>query len=296
MKKINTVLIGNGYWGSKLAKYIEENPAFDLLYICNSKSDLNEVWNDKNVSTVVVAVPNVERFCVVHDALIHHKNVFTEKPLALSLYECELLNNMAMHRNLLLAVDYTWTFSEGLKKAQDIVKRGEIGSLLGIEMVVKHLGRFKSGNVYWLLGSHMLSVLDMFVPLQDLSFEKRDLVVYDGSAETGVILFHNENISGQIVVSLNYPGKETKVTLYGEDGTIFYNPLKTADPSLRVDCYERLKWKDASELPQSHKWWCIDEGNNLQYAIEYLALALEGKEKSNVGTAIEITRILEAFE
>ena len=55
---INCALIGCGYWGSKLKRYIEENQDFSLKYICNSKSDLNEVWNDKEITAVVVATPN----------------------------------------------------------------------------------------------------------------------------------------------------------------------------------------------------------------------------------------------
>ena len=50
-------------------------------------------------------------------------------------------------------------------------------------MNVKHLGRFGGGNVYWLLGSHMLSILDMIIPLDKLTFRKADLLKFDGITE-----------------------------------------------------------------------------------------------------------------
>ena len=291
---IDCALIGCGYWGSKLKRYIEENQNFNLKYICNSKSDLNEVWNDKQITAVVVATPNETHSSIVKSALLHGKNVLSEKPLALKTEECEGLKQIALDSNRLLLVEYTYTFSRALNKAKEMVREGEVGHLLGLEMAVRHLGRFKGGSVYWLLGSHMLSVLDMFIPLGELSFQKIDLVTYDRQVETGVISFKKGKVAGQITVSLNYPGKETRIIIYGEEGTIIYNPV--SQPSLQVEKYERLKWTVADKLPRERTEFCIDEADNLRYAIEYLFQALQGEADSNVDRAITITRILETLE
>lgn len=291
---IDCALIGCGYWGSKLKRYIEENQNFRLKYICNSKSDLNEVWNDKEITAIVVATPNKTHYPLVKSALLHGKNVLSEKPLVLQATECEELKQIALDRNLLLLVEYTYTFSRALSKAQSMVREGEVGNLLGLEMMVRHLGRFKGGSVYWLLASHMLSVLDMFIPIKDLSFKKTDLVNYDGQVETGAISFKGGDVSGQIVVSLNYPGKETRIIIYGEKGTIIYNP--TSQPSLQVEKYERVKWTVASKLPREHRDFYIDEANNLRYAVEYFSEVLEGRAEDNLARAVAITRVLEMLE
>jgi len=293
MEKINIALIGTGYWGTRLKKYITESQYFHLQYECNSKSDLSQVWDDKQITAVVIATPNNTHYPLVREALIHGKNVMSEKPLALKSVECEELKRIALEKNLLLLTEYTYTFSESLKKAQNMVKEGGIGTILGIEMCTKHLGRFGGGSVYWLLGSHMLSILDMFIPIKDLSFEKTDLVSYGGQIETGVITFTGHGVSGQIIVGLNYPGKDTRVVIYGEKGTIIYNPV--SEPSLQVEKYERLKWMVASKLPREHTEFCIDEANNLRYAVGYFSEALQGKAEGNVDRAITITRILESF-
>ncbi|MFC1948647.1 Gfo/Idh/MocA family protein [Chloroflexota bacterium] len=277
-----------------MEKYLRENNHFDLKYICNSSFDLNQVWNDRQIKSVVIATPNETHYSIVKEALLHGKNVLSEKPLALRTRECEELKQIASENNLVLLVEYTYTFSQGLKKAQDIVGSGEIGRILGIEMSVRHLGRFKGGSVYWLLGSHMLSVLDMFLPIKDIQFEKRDLVIYDGAVETGAILLKNGVISGQIVVSLNYPGKETRVIIYGETGTIIYDPV--SQPSLQIENYERLKWTVAAELPRERREFNIDEDNNLFYAVEQFYEALQGRVESNIDRAVSITRILEAIQ
>lgn len=284
---VNVALIGVGYWGSKLERYLDENPNFHLKYLCNSKSDLSKVWKDNQVSAVVIATRNDSHCSLTKTALLHNKSVLVEKPLALKVSECEELKRIVIDQNQMLLVEYTWTFSKGLQKARLVVEEGKLGKILGIEMSVRHLGRFGGGSVYWLLGSHMLSVLDMFVPLKTLSFKKTDLVVYKGEVETGVISFSGE-VSGQIVISLNYPRKETKVIIYGEQGTIIYEPS-----FLQVERYKRLPWTVGSKLPRESVEYCFDEGNNLRYAIEYFHQALLRKVGSNVDRAIEVTRVLE---
>ena len=101
-------------------------------------------------------------------------------------------------------------------------------------------------------------------------------------------------MSGQIVVSLNYPGKESRVIIYGEKGTIIYNPV--SQPSLQVERYERLKWTVDSKLPREHMEFPIDEANNLYYVIEHFFQALKGKAEGNIDRAVAITRILETLE
>ena len=294
MNRWGVALIGHGYWGSKLERYIRGNNDFALRHICNSKSDLNEVWNDEQVTAVVIATRNNTHYSITKSALLHGKNVLSEKPLALKTEECEELRQLAQDGKLLLLTEYTYTFSRALKMAVGIVERGEIGRLCSLEMTVRHLGRFGGGSVYWLLGSHMLSVLDMFLPIRDTVFEKSDLVIHDGQVETGVISFRKDNVSGQIVISLNYPGKEVRVIIYGENGTIIYEPL--FQPSLRVETYERPTWVVGDHLPRTRKDFHIDEANNLRYAIDYFSRALKGEAESNIDRAVTITKILEMLE
>ena len=137
----------------------------------------------------------------------------------------------------------------------------------------------------------MLSLLDMFIPLRELQFERNDLVTYDGQIETGSIMFRNNDLKGEIVVSLNYPGKETRIAIYGQEGTMIYDAM--SQPALQVERYERLKWTIASKLPRELWAYHSDESNNLRYAIEYFFRTLKGKVKSNIDTAVTITRILE---
>jgi len=288
--RIKTALIGCGYWGSKLKRYIEQDDGFSLKCVCDSKSDLNEVWEDKEITAVIVATPNNTHYSIVKEALLHGKHVLSEKPLVLESGQGEELKKIALEQGAGLVTEYTYTFSKGVEKAKELIENDAIGNILGLDMSVRHLGRFGGGSVYWLLGSHLLAVLDMFIPLGKLTFNKRDLVVYGGEVEAGIISFEGVGVVGQLNVSLNYSGKETRVIIYGDKGTLIYNP--TIQPSLRVETYERIPWVVDAELPRICQNYEIDETHNLKYAIEYFGKVVRGEVESNIDRAIQITKIL----
>lgn len=237
-----------------------------------------------------MATPNPTHYQIVKDALLHGKHVFCEKPLTLKTSECNELKKLASENNLKLHVEYTFTFSKALQEARQLYKNGFIGDMVSIEMSNRHLGRFGGGSVYWLLGSHMLSILDMFTCMASLRFCVTDLIVYDGEVETGAIDFEGA-IIGHILLSLNYPSKEVRVIFYGENGTMIYDAVN--DPSICAVSYERLKWTVADSLPKKTKVNYIDEKDNLKYAFESFYNVLCDKEQSNVDSAIKITSLLE---
>jgi len=297
--KFDCALIGIGYWGSKLKKYIAESGLFNLKYACNSKSDLNEVWNDNTVTAIVNATPNEFHYEITKQALSHNKHVLTEKPLALTTADCLELEKLAKERNLKIQTNYIFNFSKALQVAQEWVEAGKIGELLGFEACVRHLGRFGGGSVYWLLGSHVLSVLDMFFPLQLLTFTQTPIVEHNGQIETGIINFHSlkgsKKLNGQIVASLNYPHKKLEIILYGETGTITYNPYSQPIP-LHAMKYKRLKWTTSDKIPQKADMYISDESSNLRYTLETFHNVLTNRKESNLATAITITKILEDIQ
>jgi len=220
-------LIGFGYQGKRLLKYLDE--VFDVRWIFGQSlersgrftNSLEQVLNS-DIDAVVVATPMATHYQIVKDALLHGKNVLSEKPLALNTQECEELKEISASSGLTLLTEYTLTFSPGLAKARELLTL--VGRLRNIEMVKRQWGRFGKEDVHWLLSSHLLAVLDMFVPLQELEFHRKDYFIRSNShAESSLILFTGR-VSGDIKVSINYPGKEMKIVIYGENGIIVYEP------------------------------------------------------------------------
>lgn len=284
---IKTALVGHGYWGSKIFQYLATSGKFRVVHVCDSTARYDEVLDDFDAA--VVATPIGTHHEIARGLLSAGKHVLCEKPLAVRTEDCRELRKLAEDNGVALGVEYTWTFSAALEAAV----RMDVGDIIGIELDHYHLGRFVDWDVYWLLASHMLSILAMFVPLGGLEFERRDIVTDDGRAETGALFFSGGKVRGRIGIGLNYPGKHTKVTVYGTRGTIVYEPL--AKKNLRVTQYRKTAGALPLRLMTHSAEYEYDETNNLALALGYFHSLIKGRAESNVDTAIDITRILEGL-
>lgn len=280
-------IIGKGYWGSKVINYIDEY--FDCkYYIGNNKQDLNTLMSDTSVKNVMIITPIETHYNLCKLSLNHNKNVFCEKPITLYTEQANELKEMAESNGLKFAVEYTHTFSKSIKKMRSC-HINKYGSVNYYEMNSKHLGRFMEHNVYWLLASHFLAVLDMFEDLDNFNFRSMDRLYYNDVCTTGTIEFEK----GRIETSINYIGKDSNIVFYFQNATAIYNPLFPSNKTLRIIEYNNKYKALSSELINKESYMGFDESNNLRYAIKYFYDLINSDVKSNIDTAIKITHILE---
>jgi len=243
------------------------------------------------IDAAVIATPIDTHYEVVRQALESGKHVLCEKPLTQHFEEAKELTCLAEKNELILLTNYTYTFSRGLNHTKEIINNGGIGTLQAMEMSLKHVGRFLKYDVYWLLASHMLSVLDMFTPLEGLSFRRTSFIC----RETGVILFDGQ-VRGQISVSINYPLRNSSITFYGSEGTLVYDALES--PAINLIQYTRKTKVASNELITKREWFHYDETNNLRHVVNRFADALKTGDmcRENLDRALRVTSVLEAME
>lgn len=258
---MNVALIGNGYWGSILHRYIKD--FFDITWVINTSVDSTRMWKDKSVEAVFIATPVHTHFELAKKALLMGKHVFVEKPLTTDLYEALYLKNLAERVDKQLVTDYTNTFSRSL----NLIKNLTIASMItNISTSQTQFGRYTNENVFTVLGSHHLSILGMFTDLYKLEYSVDPLIFKDGICTTGRISYNG----GEIFVSLDVNDKALdvrvvadKVYKFNHHG-VYYGEAKTG----------------------------FNESDNLQYAVKYFKDVIEDKAKSNLDTSIIITKII----
>ena len=311
MDRTTVALIGYGYWGKKLYRYLREDPGFALKYVhFRSLKDLSDrdrvkqygeiftpeleiILDDPEVRGIVVATPIKTHFEIGRQVLSAGKNLLIEKPLTLKREEAIILQEIADQKNLTILTDYIYTFSQSLGRAMEIIREGVIGKIQSIQLSIKQTGRFLEYDVYWLLASHLLAVLDMFVPLDELNFKREDLIRGTRTVESGLITFRRDDgsFSGYLDVSLNYPGKEKEVVIYGEKGSIIYDPSRR--PSLRVMLYQKTEGLTGDQLIEEWKDFNYDESNNIGLVLYAFRDCLNGTREDNLKRAISVTTVLE---
>ena len=103
MKTIGYAVIGTGYFGTELGRIMskqegakivavldpENGEAIAKEYGCDLETDLEAICSRADVDAVIVATPNYLHKEPVLTAARHGKNVFCEKPIALSYADCD---------------------------------------------------------------------------------------------------------------------------------------------------------------------------------------------------------------
>lgn len=314
MNKKKVALIGYGYWGQKLYKYLQHSEDFHLEHVFfRSLKDLSEgnikreyggefvssmelIMGDKTVPNLIIATPVKTHYSLTKQALLNSKNVFVEKPLSPDPLHCKELLELANEQNLKLETDYTFTYSEALLATQRMVKEGAIGNIESISIARKQLGRFLEYDVYTLLGTHCLSILDMFTPIKGCNFYPKPLMNNKGVTTAANIYFESTNgaCKGNIDVSLHSPKRENKVTIYGQKGTITYDT--GAANTISSVCYPRFQPKEKNKVEiTEEKVYTSDENHNLRLALIHFSKVLDGRVTDNSRRAEDITKVLSTF-
>ncbi len=83
-----------------------------------------------NVDAVYIATPNSLHAGHAITAAKHKKHIIVEKPMALSIAECDAMNEAAEQNGVKLLCGHTHSFDPPIRKIREIVKSGELGGLL----------------------------------------------------------------------------------------------------------------------------------------------------------------------
>jgi phthalate 4,5-cis-dihydrodiol dehydrogenase len=92
-------------------------------------SSVEEMCASPKVDFIYVATPNQLHARHVIAAAEHGKHVIVEKPMALSIAECEAMNDAAENNRVSLLCGHTHSFDPPIRKIREIVRSGELGQL-----------------------------------------------------------------------------------------------------------------------------------------------------------------------
>ena len=102
---------------------------FRQNYQGESYDSIEELCQSSNVDAVYVATPHELHAQHALIALKNRKHVIVEKPMALSLEDCEQMNAAADQHGVNLMCGHTKSFDPPIRKMREIIASGELGKL-----------------------------------------------------------------------------------------------------------------------------------------------------------------------
>jgi len=144
MNPVRFGLIGYGAWGSHHARVISESPRSTLVAISarspetQSKArhehkdakvygDYRQMLAVEQLDAVSIVLPSNLHFDAASAALESGRHTLLEKPMALSIKDCDALNDLARRKGKLLAVGHELRQSSLWGKVKEMIDAGAIG-------------------------------------------------------------------------------------------------------------------------------------------------------------------------
>ncbi|SRR5579883_539380 len=252
----NVAVVGCGYWGKNLVRNFAELGVLRVVCDANYEalakfkeqygvegvSDFGKVLDMPDVQAVVIATPASTHASLVMQALAAGKDVFVEKPLALTLEDALLIQTAARKSGCILMVGHLLEYHPALVKLRSLVAEGAIGKLQYIYSNRLSFGKVRTEeNVLWSFAPHDICTILGFVGTLPTSVQAV------GTNSLGEVedfctinLEFKQNIKAHIFVSWFHPFKEHRLVVVGDSGTAVFDDV-SIDAKLAV--YEQcLEW------------------------------------------------------
>lgn len=206
-----------------------------------------ELIADPSIDAVSVCVANAFHAPITIDALNHGKHVLCEKPMAITLKDCEDMLSAANKNGKRLLIGHNQRLTPAHKKAKEIISSGELGRVISFAATFGHKGpemwsADKSSNTWffkknaaafgsmadlgihkidlmcYLIGSSVKNVFSRLATLDKKFPDGTPIEVDDNSVE--ILTFENGAL-GTVTTSWTHYGEEcNSSSLYCEKGTL----------------------------------------------------------------------------
>ena len=228
----NIAVIGCGYWGKNLVRNFHELGALGM--VCDATiigrttaeqiaphtrivSDYRDVLAS-NIAGVVIATPAETHYDLARQALLAGKDVFVEKPLALTQEHGLALVRLAEERSRILMVGHVLEYHPAIIALRELIESGELGKIHYIYSNRLSLGKIRrEENILWSFAPHDVAIILRLMgsaPFQVSASGGSYLQPNIADVTVTNLLFDN-GVRAHIHVSWLHPFKEQRLVIIG---------------------------------------------------------------------------------
>jgi len=255
-------VIGCGYWGKNLVRNFHQLGALALVADATeagrakarelapdaSIADDIQAVLDSDVEGVVIATPAETHYGLVKRALLAGKDVFVEKPMALTYEQGRELALLARKRQRILLVGHVLEYHPAIVKLLSMIEAGELGKVRYIYSNRLSLGKIRrEENILWSFAPHDIAVILRLtggMPFQ-VSATGGAYVQPNIADVTITNLLFDNGVRAHIFVSWLHPFKEQRLVVIGSKKMASFD-----DVSKKLVLYDqRVEWQKGQPEP-----------------------------------------------
>jgi UDP-2-acetamido-3-amino-2,3-dideoxy-glucuronate N-acetyltransferase len=309
-------MIGLGNWGKNVLRNLYElgslHTAFDTdpAVLAERKkqypdisfaSSFRELLEDPGTKAVAIASPAATHYSLVNQALRAGKDVFVEKPLALTAGEGAELVELAEQSGRILMVGHILLYHPAVRKLKELITSGELGKIEYIYSNRLNIGKLRTEeNILWSFAPHDISVILMLLgekPFSVKAFGGDYLTpgIYDTTITT---LAFSNGVKGHIFVSWLHPYKEQKLIVVGSKSMAVFDDMSKEKLFLYP---HEIDWKHG-RIPiaqkADHKVIPIEEEESLKEEMKHFGECVLHRKRplSDGNEGLRVLRVLEMAE
>lgn len=200
--------------------------------ITNTTTDYREMLANPEIEAVVIVTPDQTHCEIAVAALEAGKHVLCEKPMALTIEDCQTIIDAEKKAKTKLMIGQICRFTPGFVKAKELIDKGEIGELFFVETEYAH--DYSEMTSEWRMdplrhgflggGCHAVDLARWIAgdPIEVMAYSNHKMLKNwpTDDCTIAIFKFHNDVI-GKVFVSTGCKRNYTmRSVFYGSKGTI----------------------------------------------------------------------------
>ena len=245
-------LVGCGYWGKNLCRNFHalgalssvvdttENGQATARFMAPNAivtDNFNDILIDNQIQGVALATPAETHAELAIQAMRAGKDVFVEKPMALSISDADEMQKVALETDRILMVGHLLEYHPAVLKLRELIDSGELGKINYIYSNRLNFGKVRTEeNALWSFAPHDVAVILRLLgqsPIE-VSASGGAYLTHDVADVTISNLRLSNNSRAHIFVSWLHPYKEQRLVVVGDKKMAIFNDIAAYGEKLQL--------------------------------------------------------------
>lgn len=316
-RPIRTALLGTGAWAKVLASAAQGSNSIEIACVWSRTPErvrafaldagvaacktVEDIWTDRSIEAVIIALPNDQHYPYSQLAARNGKHVFIEKPIAHTLDDGLRIESLERTSQVRIVVGHCARLLGGNRLMRDAIRRGDLGRVSQIEANFSNDRGLKLTPDDW----RWYQSSSPGGPLSQIAIHQFDVLRALGgdlesvSARSARHSPVGAEVEDQWIVACRFvDGKlGNVVSSWTSPGT--YSVRVTGDQALMHYEIDQGRWPDAQRLhegailyrqergqaPEARAWHSVPQGNMFREELAMFAQSIRTPQESELSCA-----------